>query len=254
MLVAATPVSEPPLSYAKLIADIESCETLADLSMRAANLLKAKNKLSSSEAKEVEVAFTARSIALDRPNADSIAADIAAADAPPLTEEEQPHAQPITNDRSVVRKRRVGRPSKAETKTTATQESSAESAVTIQPQSVAPTIAAVEVESLAIPKLRYLRDKAHLKFVASHPCLICERSPADAHHVRFAQPQALGRKVSDEFTVPLCRAHHRDNHRFGDERAWWSRASIDPIATSRRLWSRSHRHIGDTSTQSASEP
>jgi hypothetical protein len=31
----------------------------------------------------------------------------------------------------------------------------------------------------------------------------------------------VGRKVSDEFTVPLCRTHHRDNHRFGDEVAWW---------------------------------
>jgi len=62
------------------------------------------------------------------------------------------------------------------------------------------------------------------------------RSPADAHHLRFTQPRAMGRKVSDEFTVPLCRAHHRDNHRFGDEVAWWERRSIDPIATSRALW------------------
>ncbi len=27
---------------------------------------------------------------------------------------------------------------------------------------------------------------------------------------RFAQNRALGRKVSDEFTVPLCRGHHRE--------------------------------------------
>jgi hypothetical protein len=97
----------------------------------------------------------------------------------------------------------------------------------------------VENGALAIPKLRYLRDKAHLKFVASHPCLICDRSPADAHHVRFAQAQAMGRKVSDEFTVPLCRVHHRDNHRFGDERGWWSRVSINPIEISQRLWTMS---------------
>ena len=32
---------------------------------------------------------------------------------------------------------------------------------------------------------------------------------------------ALSRKVSDEFTVPLCRGHHREVHRCGDEAAWW---------------------------------
>src|SRR5262249_26327162 len=47
------------------------------------------------------------------------------------------------------------------------------------------------------------RDKAHRDFVCSQSCLICGRSPSDAHHLRFGQPRALGRKVSDEFTVPL---------------------------------------------------
>jgi hypothetical protein len=46
------------------------------------------------------------------------------------------------------------------------------------------------------------------------------RRPADSHHLRFTQPRAMGRKVSDEFTVQLCRTHHRDNHRFGDEQVW----------------------------------
>jgi hypothetical protein len=58
-----------------------------------------------------------------------------------------------------------------------------------------------------------LRDKDHRKFVSTHPCVVCGRSPADAHHLRFAQPRALGRKVSDEFTVPVCRVHHRELHR-----------------------------------------
>jgi hypothetical protein len=49
---------------------------------------------------------------------------------------------------------------------------------------------------------RRLRDKAHLKFVASQPCLICGRNPADAHHLGFNQPRAMGLKMSDEFTVP----------------------------------------------------
>jgi hypothetical protein len=60
-------------------------------------------------------------------------------------------------------------------------------------------------------------------------------SPADARHLRFTQPRAMGRKVSDEFTVPLCR-HHRDNRSSGDEVAWWEMLAIDLVATSRMLW------------------
>jgi ERF superfamily len=81
-----------------------------------------------------------------------------------------------------------------------------------------------------------LRDKDHRKFVASQPCLVCGRSPADAHHLRFAQPRALGRKVSDEFTVPVCRVHHRELHRHGDEATWWQKTKIDPLPIARRLW------------------
>jgi hypothetical protein len=33
--------------------------------------------------------------------------------------------------------------------------------------------------------------------VAKQACLICGGRPADAHHLRFAQHRALGRKVSD---------------------------------------------------------
>jgi ERF superfamily len=81
-----------------------------------------------------------------------------------------------------------------------------------------------------------LRDKSHRKFVARQPCAVCGRAPSDAHHLRFAQPRALGRKVSDEFTVPLCRVHHRELHRRGDEAAWWNEAKIDPITIARGLW------------------
>jgi hypothetical protein len=84
------------------------------------------------------------------------------------------------------------------------------------------------------------RDKAHREFVASQPCLICGRVPSDAHHLRFAQPRALGRKVSDEFTVPLCRLHHRENHRRADEAAWWAEAKIEPMEVAQRLWGETH--------------
>ena len=80
--------------------------------------------------------------------------------------------------------------------------------------------------------------------VAKQPCLVCGRRPADAHHLRFAQSPALGRKVSDEFTVPMCRGHHREVHRCGDEMAWWIKTGIDPIAIARVLWLKSHPLLG----------
>jgi hypothetical protein len=78
---------------------------------------------------------------------------------------------------------------------------------------------------LALPAMRRIRDREHVRSVAKQPCLVCGRRPADAHHLRFAQSRALGRKVSDEFTIPLCRGHHREVHRSGDEAAWWEKAA-----------------------------
>ena len=86
-----------------------------------------------------------------------------------------------------------------------------------------------------------LRDKDHLKFVSKQACVVCGREPSDAHHLRFAQPRALGRKVSDEFTVPVCRLHHRELHRHGDEAAWWTGLKIDPVPIAFALWRSTHR-------------
>ena len=98
----------------------------------------------------------------------------------------------------------------------------------------------------AVPfKPRRLRNKRHREFVATQACVVCGRKPSDAHHLRFAQPRALGRKVSDEFTVPLCREHHRELHRRGDEPKWWKDAGVDAIAIARDLWARTP--IGRTS-------
>lgn len=97
---------------------------------------------------------------------------------------------------------------------------------------------------LAIPKERpRKRSKAHLTFVREHPCLVCKRSPSDAHHLKFAQPRTLGRKVSDEFTVPLCRSHHQALHRHGDERAWWANMQLSPLPVARDLWTASTAEV-----------
>jgi hypothetical protein len=84
-----------------------------------------------------------------------------------------------------------------------------------------------------------LRDKEHCKYVATQPCVICGRAPSEAHHIRYAQPRALSRKVSDEYTVPVCRLHHRELHRYGDEASWWAGVNVDPLPIARELWTRS---------------
>ena len=103
-----------------------------------------------------------------------------------------------------------------------------------------PRSTAVNKSVLTLPEPRRIRDRDHVKFVAENACLICGRQPADAHHLRFAQSRALGRKVSDEFTVPLCRGHHREVHRSGNEVTWWSKVGIDPSVTARALWLETH--------------
>jgi len=94
----------------------------------------------------------------------------------------------------------------------------------------------IDKSMLAVSAPRRYRNKEHLRYVTLQPCLLCARRPSDAHHLRFVQPRALGRKPSDEFAVPLCRIHHRAAHRAGDERAWWGAAGIDPLKIARKLW------------------
>jgi ERF superfamily len=84
-----------------------------------------------------------------------------------------------------------------------------------------------------------LRDKDHRRFVLGQPCLVCGRVPSDPHHLTFTQPRALGRRASDEFTVPVCRIHHRELHRSGDEVAWWGRLNVDPLPVALKLWQQS---------------
>ena len=88
----------------------------------------------------------------------------------------------------------------------------------------------------ALGKTVRRRDKEHRKFVSRQACLVCGRTPSDPHHLTFMQPRALGHRVSDEFIVPVCRVHHRELHRQGDEAAWWDKVNIDPLPVALRLW------------------
>ena len=96
------------------------------------------------------------------------------------------------------------------------------------------TTDAIVKSELARPEPRRIRDREHVRFVAKQPCLICGRRPSDPHHLRFAQHRALGRKVSDEFTIPLCRGHHREAHRWRRsgmvEKGWHRSECLRPRA------------------------
>jgi hypothetical protein len=218
---------------------IQEIQTLSksELQLRAIAVLKAKNRLSTEDARLVEAAFAARMTPDAAPEAPEEPASIPANASPPESA--------IALASAVKRAR--GRPRKNATNHLAAAMTSPanvnghESASAHQQADEIP--AKIDKSELIFGELRRLRDKAHLRFVASQPCLVCGRSPADAHHLKFTQPRGMGLKVSDEFTVPLCRVHHRDLHSFGNEIAWWERRSIDPVSTSRVLWS-STRRIG----------
>ena len=110
----------------------------------------------------------------------------------------------------------------------------------------------IDKSALAIAAPRIIRDKDHRCYVARQPCLVCGRTPSQAHHLRFAQPRAMGRKVSDVYTVPLCATHHGTLHHTGDEQRWWSEHGIKPVPEADRLWHQSH-HESDPALSEDSE-
>jgi hypothetical protein len=217
---------------AQLIQEIQTLPE-GELESRAITILKAKNRLSVDDAKQVEEAFEARVSQDD--SADALTTE----ESTPIPTEPSKPASISAKDAKRPR-RRARKINAAGGKAPALQVASPSviddgpSASTgEQADGVATKI---DKSKLTFGEPRRLRNKVHLKFVASQPCLVCGRSPADAHHLRFTQPRAMGLKVSDEFTVPLCRVHHRDVHNHGDEVAWWQRRAIDPLAASRVLW------------------
>jgi hypothetical protein len=107
-----------------------------------------------------------------------------------------------------------------------------------------PDLSKIDKSVLMLGEPRRHRDREHLSWIKRQPCLICGRTPSDAHHLRFMQPRALGRKVSDEFAVPLCRVHHRAVHRAHPEPSWWDTFGIDPVKIAHGLWKQTRLNEG----------
>jgi hypothetical protein len=227
---------------------IQEIETIADddLQLRAIAILKVKNRLAVDDAKRVEDSFAARMAlqcgarqeqAIDEPKptpANSTALEPVSVS---TNSTKSPRAKRHPRKTSAVLERRTAVASAPEVGNVpdtiaVIDDSSSEPVQT----SNAMNFAKIDKSMLHFGEIRRHRDKAHLQFVASQPCLLCGRSPCDPHHLRFAQPRTMGRKTSDEFVVPLCRAHHRQNHEVGDEISWWKRSGIDPLSVANRLW------------------
>jgi hypothetical protein len=154
----------------QLLGELKEVESLDAAAIWARRILPAKNSLNIADARQLENAFQARLAELELGLSNTVPQPL------PLG----PIGNPTTS---------LERKGPESTRTSTTER--------------------VEKSGPAHPEPRRVRDREHVKFVAGHPCLICGRRPADPHHLRFAQSRALGRRVSDEFTVPLCRGHHQ---------------------------------------------
>lgn len=92
-----------------------------------------------------------------------------------------------------------------------------------------------------IKRARRLECSEHLAYVAGLPCSVpgCAMV-ANVHHLRVkGTDAAAGRRSSDCYAVPVCRAHHQGVggiHHYGREWKWWADIGIDPLALAARLW------------------
>jgi hypothetical protein len=189
----------------KLISELKGLAGSDALTMWAQRILALKNQLTTADAKEIEDAFAAKLEALAE-NATSTPDALEAS----ASAETNSNSIPTTAngngrlDRGPISPIEKPKPGRKLNRNGAPKHGAAHQSASV----VNATDQTIGQQVTPLTKPFRLRDRDHLKFVSTQPCLACGRSPSDAHHLKFAEGRALGRKVSDEFTVPLCRAHH----------------------------------------------
>lgn len=79
------------------------------------------------------------------------------------------------------------------------------------------------------------KDAKRLAWIRQQPCCICgDNTTTEAAHIRTQNPD-LGKddfgwgRPSDIWCVPLCGAHHREQHEMGNEMAFWKKYGRDPF-------------------------
>jgi ERF superfamily len=215
---ASMPVLFPDESAAlreRLLGEIAALQSQESATTWAREALPAKNKLMTADAKALETAFEQRLADFSSPEIGTLVATAAAA----AGSDDAPSVARSTSEN-------IPRPEDAGLIKGADQHQAGMDQPTGR----------IDKSVLTISAPRRYRSKEHLRYVIAQPCLFCARKPSDAHHLRFMQPRALGRKTSDEFVVPLCRIHHRAAHRAVNEQAWWKAIGIDPVKIARKLW------------------
>ena len=222
-----------------MVAELNALQGGEDAALWAYRCLPDRNRLTAGDAQRLEEAFRARLAGFAAHNDEGIAT-------PEPTAQSLPPSIPVRGEAPLGPSSlmaRSGRP--------------------IRQRKLQSGSQGIDKTVLALPEPRRIRDRDHVQYVAKRPCLICGRQPSDAHHLRFSQSRALGRKVGDEFTVPLCRGHHREVHGCVDELAWWRKSGVDPTVAARELWLETHplssgagsalADVGNSPTTSAGE-
>jgi hypothetical protein len=227
----------------KLISELKGLAGSDALTMWAQRILALKNQLTTADAKEIEDAFAAKLEALAE-NATSTPDTLEASASAEINSNSIPTTANGNGrlDREPISPSEKPRHGGKLNGNGARKHGAAHQSASV----VNATDQTIGQQVTPLTKPVRLRDRDHLKFVSTQPCLACGRSPSDAHHLKFAQGRSLGRKVSDEFTVPLCRAHHRELHQRGDERLWWQRANLDPLPIAQRLWQHTRSDAQDS--------
>lgn len=109
-----------------------------------------------------------------------------------------------------------------------------------------------------------IRDAGHIKRLHLCRCAVpnCWRSDIEVHHLTCGpEPKARGLKAGDDFTLPVCRNHHDPNsrdslHFMGDERKFWEKFGVDPIALAQGHWAETQRlrEVGEWPQQKTPKP
>ena len=199
----------------QLLLDLDALTTLEAATTWAHQILPTKNSLTAADAGRVEEAFQTKLASLARGDAGPAALPLS----PP---------EPGT--------------------TSSSRNSSAEKA------SKRTAANGIDKSQLSLSEPRRIRNKAHIRFVAEQACPECSAAGRQIRTICATCSRARNQPQikPDEFTVPLCRIHHRALHGAGDEQAWWREDGIDPIKVARTLWKKSR--LKDGSVRSDQTP
>lgn len=95
-------------------------------------------------------------------------------------------------------------------------------------------------ESFSLTKKVALRDKKHIAFIRTLPCVRCGVRGCDAAHISFAGGKGMGRKVDDCYVVPLCRRCHTYQHSIPERQFWTEFGFPDPTELALLLYKHTH--------------